>query len=101
MESLGLLVKKFVEIVDTDEEFSFDKKINAQISELKVGKEKVKLVAPDTFMNNSGKSVKPLITSVKGAEKLMVIYDDLDLPFGSSKISFNKSSVVYVPIGKP
>jgi PTH1 family peptidyl-tRNA hydrolase len=43
-------------------------------------------------MNNSGKSVKPLVTSIKGAEKLVVIYDDLDLSFGSSKISFNKSS---------
>jgi PTH1 family peptidyl-tRNA hydrolase len=36
--------------------------------------------------------VKQLITSVKAAEKLMVIYDDLDLPFGKNKISFNKSS---------
>ena len=64
----------------------------AQVSKVKVGKSSVTLVLPDTFMNNSGKSVKSLVTSIKSAEKLMVIYDDLDLPFGKTKISFNKSS---------
>ena len=73
-------------------EWKQDKKLNAQVAKVKVGKATVTLVLPDTFMNNSGKSVKNLVTSIKGAEKLMVIYDDLDLPFGSSKISFNKSS---------
>ncbi|KND49961.1 MAG: peptidyl-tRNA hydrolase, PTH1 family [Parcubacteria bacterium C7867-003] len=75
-----------------DAEWKVDKKLNATVSKIKIGKTAVTLVLPETFMNNSGKSVKPLITSVKGAEKLMVIYDDLDLPFGTNKISFNKSS---------
>jgi PTH1 family peptidyl-tRNA hydrolase len=75
-----------------DAEWKYDKKINAQVTKFKVGKSPATLVLPDTFMNNSGKSVKPFIGSVKAAEKLMVIYDDLDLPFGSSKMSFNKSS---------
>lgn len=75
-----------------DSEWKTDKKLNANVSKIKIGKTPVTLVLPDTFMNNSGKSVKPLITSVKGAEKLLVFYDDLDLPFGTNKISFNKSS---------
>ena len=75
-----------------DAEWKVDKKLSAHTAKVKVGKTSVVLVLPDTFMNNSGKSVKPLITSIKSAEKLMVIYDDLDLPFGTSKISFNKSS---------
>ena len=73
-------------------EWKFDKKLNAQVAKIKVGKSPVTLVLPDTFMNNSGKAVKSLITSVKGAEKLVVIYDDLDMGFGAHKISFNKSS---------
>lgn len=73
-------------------EWKLDKKLNAQVSKVKVGKTAVTLVLPETFMNNSGKSVKPLVTSVKSAEKLVVIYDDLDLPFGANKISFNRSS---------
>ena len=75
-----------------DAEWKGDKKLNAQVAKVKVGKKPVFLVLPETFMNNSGKSVKSLVTSLKLAEKLVVIYDDLDLPFGTSKISFNKSS---------
>ncbi len=47
---------------------------------------------PQTFMNKSGVAVKPLIKSEKGAEKLIVIHDDLDLPLGSIRISFNRGS---------
>ena len=73
-------------------EWKIDKKINAQVSKVKVGKTLVTLVLPETFMNNSGKSVKFFVTSIKSAEKMIVVYDDLDLPFGTAKISFNKSS---------
>lgn len=73
-------------------QWKFDKKLNATVSKVKVGMSSVVLVLPETFMNKSGNSVKPLVSSAKGAEKLLVIYDDLDLPFGKAKISFNKSS---------
>lgn len=77
-------------------EWKTDKKLNAQVGKAKIGSGKKQaslvLVLPDTFMNLSGKAVKPLVTSIKGAEKVIVVYDDLDLPFGTNKISFNKSS---------
>ena len=76
----------------TDDEFSFDKKVNSLTSEIKIGKEKVKLIAPETFMNNSGKAVSVLIKSIKSAEKLIVIYDDFNLPLGKIRISYNRSS---------
>ncbi|MDD5050951.1 MAG: aminoacyl-tRNA hydrolase [Candidatus Pacebacteria bacterium] len=69
-----------------------NKKINALVSEGKVGKEKVMLVEPDTFMNKSGNALKSLVKSKKAAEKLLVIQDDLDLPVGRIKISFNRGS---------
>ena len=75
-----------------DVEWKEDKKLNATVAKVKVGNTPVTLVLPESYMNNSGKSVKPLITSIKGAEKMIVLYDDLDLPFGKSKISFNRSS---------
>ena len=37
-------------------------------------------------------TVKSFVTNSKQAEKVLVIYDDLDLPFGKVKISWNKSS---------
>lgn len=83
------------------EDFVFDKKLNARVAEMKIGKEKVRLIAPETFMNNSGKSIGSLVTSVaagvvkaspKKAEQLIVIYDDFHLPLGRVKVSFNRSS---------
>lgn len=53
---------------------------------------KIKFITPDTFMNNSGKAVAPLIKSKKDLKDLVVIYDDIDLPLGKMKISFNRSS---------
>lgn len=55
-------------------------------------KQKIKFLTPDTFMNNSGKAVAPLIKSKKDLENLVVIQDDIDLPLGKMKISFNRSS---------
>jgi len=69
-----------------------DKKLKALASEGKIGKNKAQLLKPETFMNKSGETVKSLVRSKKIAETLIVIHDDLDLPLGRVKISFNKSS---------
>ncbi|MFZ2484748.1 MAG: aminoacyl-tRNA hydrolase [Minisyncoccia bacterium] len=52
----------------------------------------VKLAHLDTFMNKSGGGVAKIIKSKKAAQKLIVIYDDLDLGLGTLKISYNRSS---------
>ncbi len=85
-------LRKEFSIRQPADDFEFNKKINAQTAQAKIGKEKVTLVAPETFMNNSGKSVAQLVKSIKAAEKLIVIYDDFNLPLGRIKISFNRSS---------
>jgi len=47
----------------------------------------VLLVKPQTFMNLSGLAVKGIIQYYKaGPEDLLVIHDDLDLPFGALRI---------------
>ncbi len=62
-------------------------------SEGKVKKEKVLLLLPETFMNNSGNAVMKAVTSKKKAGKnLIVIHDDLDLPLSKFKISCARSS---------
>lgn len=88
--------------------FSLDKKLKALTVKGEVGaptgkdkknvrKEKVLLVAPETFMNNSGKAIGPLVTkdnkaNLKAAEKLIIIYDDFNLPLGSIRVSWNRSA---------
>ncbi|OHA89883.1 MAG: hypothetical protein A2832_01960 [Candidatus Zambryskibacteria bacterium RIFCSPHIGHO2_01_FULL_44_22b] len=54
--------------------------------------EGIKIFTPDTFMNKTGSAVAKIIKSKKAAEKLIVIYDDLDLPLGTLKISYNRGS---------
>ena len=54
--------------------------------------EGVKVFVPDTFMNKTGGAVAKVVKSKKAAEKLIVIYDDLDLPLGRMKITYNRSS---------
>lgn len=69
-----------------------DKKSNSLTTGATVGKTIVALVLPNTFMNKSGFAASKFIKSVKAAERLIVVYDDLDLPIGKIKISFDRGS---------
>lgn len=58
-------------------------KYKAMIGEGRLGASKVVLVKPMTFMNESGRAVAPLLRYFKvPLSNLLVIHDDLDLPFG-------------------
>ncbi len=74
------------------DEWREDKKSKAHVARGTVGKTSVTLVAPDTFMNKSGSAVLKYVKSAKAAERMVVLYDDLDLPFGTIKLSFNRGS---------
>lgn len=67
-----------------------DVKNKALVSTGKLNSKKLTLIFPDNFMNNSGGSLKSFVNSKKAAEELIVIHDDLDLPMGSYRISFNR-----------
>lgn len=69
-----------------------DIKLKALVAKGEIEKEKMQFVAPNNFMNNSGTSVRPFVASKKDLNKIVVIYDDLDLPIGRIKLSFNRSS---------
>ncbi len=56
------------------------------------GIKSLKFLTPENFMNNSGSAVAPFIKSKKDLASLVVIYDDIDLPLGKMKISYNRSS---------
>ncbi len=79
--------------IDLDSsEWKEDKKLKSEVAKTKIGKNSALLIKPNTFMNKSGDAVRSLVKNKKQAETLVVIHDDLDIPFGKIKISFNKSA---------
>lgn len=91
--SVGRMAVMNFHDVNDFSDWKVNSKINALMADGSIGEEgKNSLILPEGFMNNSGKSLKSLIISKKKAEKLVVIHDDLDLPLGNVKISFDKSA---------
>ena len=73
--------------------FNFQSIFNAQISKGIIDSEKVILIKPQTFMNESGKAVRAVLDYYKiNLENIIVIHDDLDITLGEYKISKNKNS---------
>lgn len=62
-------------------------KFDAKIGETRIGVEKVLLVKPQTYMNESGQAIGPLMNFYKlDAEDLIVVHDDMDIPAGTIRI---------------
>jgi PTH1 family peptidyl-tRNA hydrolase len=59
----------------------------SQACRVKLGGREVLLVKPSTYMNHSGKAVHALLTAFRRSPlDLLVIMDDLNLPFGRIRI---------------
>ena len=69
-------------------------KFQALVSEKNIDGEKVIFLKPQTFMNLSGNSVIEIVNFYKLDSKkdIIVIYDDMDLPFGDIRIREKGSS---------
>ncbi len=73
-------------------EWKTDAKAKATIARGMCERSLVLAVLPDTYMNKSGSAVAKYVKSVKAAERLVVLQDDLDLPLGVIKLSFDRGS---------
>lgn len=72
------------------ESFAYDKKMSADISVGIYNNEKILLVKPTTFMNNSGVTASTLIQFYKlSPADIIVIHDDLDIDRGTYKITLS------------
>jgi PTH1 family peptidyl-tRNA hydrolase len=78
------VVDRFVE----SRGWRFDKRQNDALVALgHIGETRVIVVKPQTFMNLSGRAVQSLARFYKAPlNRLLVIYDDLDLPFGAIRL---------------
>ncbi len=62
-------------------------KYDALVAEARIGSEKVLLVKPLTYMNESGRAIGPLMNFYKlNPEDLIVAHDDMDIPVGTVRI---------------
>ncbi len=64
------------------------KRANSLIAEGQIAGQRVALAKPQTFMNLSGQAVSSLRNwyKIDPARELLVVYDDLDLPFGKLRL---------------
>jgi peptidyl-tRNA hydrolase, PTH1 family len=65
---------------------AWQKKTDRETAEIEVDGEKILLVKPQTFMNNSGKVVPSLLKQGIKAENLLVVHDELEKPFGKIEL---------------
>ena len=65
----------------------------SSVTEVRIGGEKVFLVKPLTYMNNSGEAIGPMLSYYKmTADDLTVVHDDMDIPAGTVRIRKKGSS---------
>ncbi|MEI8097083.1 MAG: aminoacyl-tRNA hydrolase, partial [Candidatus Moraniibacteriota bacterium] len=86
----GFLFLDFLQETLGFEPFVLDKKMSAEISSGMDHGEKILLVKPTTFMNNSGTTAQALIQFYKlSPANISVIHDDLDIEKGAYKTTFS------------
>ena len=63
-----------------------NKKYFGQLGKGRIGDHELSLLIPDTFMNESGKSVSAFLNFYKiDPSSMLVVHDDLDLPVGTAR----------------
>ncbi len=88
----GRLALEFFAKSEGFNDWHADKKSKSTVSTGMIEKKVVALVCPDTFMNKSGAAVAKFVKNPKAAEHMVVVYDDLDLPLGTMKLSYDRGS---------
>mgnify|MGYP003341090192 FL=1 len=72
-------------------EWSKDTMSNSLLTKGFVDEHQITFMFPQTFMNLSGSAVRHYADD-EYSQKLVVVYDDLDIPLGRIKMSFDRSS---------
>ncbi len=63
-------------------------KDHALVAEVRIGEKRLALAVPQTYMNDSGRAVAPLVRrfGVEDLTHLVVVHDELDLPLGVVRV---------------
>ena len=73
---------------------NWKKQFQSEILETSIDDQKTVLMKPQTFMNESGLAVKEIVNYCKlnPAADILVLHDDVDLPFGTIRATDSSSS---------
>ena len=68
--------------------FTEENRFSAQTAAIDIGGQKVVLVKPQTFMNDSGQAVAAVKNFFKASNgDMLVVHDEIDLPLGAVRLS--------------
>ena len=65
---------------------------DASVSKGVIADRECVLVAPETYMNDSGTSVRSFVQNPDEATQLIVMHDDIDLPLGTWRLAWDRGS---------
>jgi peptidyl-tRNA hydrolase, PTH1 family len=81
---------RVVDMLATKHGWKWERRGRAMLASGSLGAEKVVLIKPLTYMNNSGEAVGELVHWYKvQPEDVLVVYDELDLPVGRLRLRSN------------
>lgn len=91
--NLGFHIVEKIRVLWDFPSWKEDKKNESLVSSGRIGKEKILLAKPLTFMNRSGDAAGKLLAYYKGRPvDLTVIHDEFDLPWGTLRHTFGRGS---------
>ena len=74
-------------------DFLPNKKFHGEVANGLIGKWQIIALKPQTFMNKSGQAVQDIVQYYKlDVHDMLVIQDDIDLPFGALKLKYGGSA---------
>lgn len=88
----GFMVVEILKEAWNFDQWCFDSVTETFFSRGEILDKEVCLFKPKTFMNNSGNSILKLKKRGIEPQKTIVIHDEIDLPLGLIKISYNRGS---------
>lgn len=90
--NVGFLVLERL-AMEAGQGFRMQGKVQGLVADLGVGPERLRLLMPQTFMNESGRSVRAALDWFGlRADQLLVIVDDMDLPLGRLRLRASGSA---------
>ncbi len=89
--NFGWLVADYVAQKIAASESSRDSYLEGTLRRAMIKEESITILYPETMMNNSGRAVRKLVKKEE-IPKLIVLHDDIALPFGEVKISFDRGA---------